>query len=141
MTSKQISEIARLYIKKLHERGCLPTRMDINNPHNNEQDHLNHAMWMCTMIVEDKVGKTMEKEMRWLCYVQGTLSSFGVFSVNQLRWHNAPDKCSKEIKARVNELVRIKKDVDAELFELLDLMKHHIEEPNTPHIPDTPDES
>lgn len=113
MTHRQISELARLYLKRLQERGCFPIKMDINNPHHNEQKHLNHAMWMCGRLVDNAVGAT-EKEMRWLCYVQGTLSSFGVFSVNQLRWHNAPDKCSGEIRARVEELVRLKKDVDTE---------------------------
>lgn len=123
MTSKQISELAQLYYERLRNRGCSPSRMDINEALHDEQTHLNHVMWMCRQIIDDRVGETIEKEMRWLCYVQGVLSTLGVFSVNQLRWHNSPEKCADEIRNRINELSAAKKDIDSELFELVELLK------------------
>ena len=103
MTSSHIKTIARLYRQKLWDLGYSPNKMNTQSPVTTKLDHFRHVLWMCDQIVGDQLNDH-NKEMRWLCYIQGVLASFGVYSVNVMRWQNAPHKCEKEITARIEEL-------------------------------------
>lgn len=50
---------------------------------------LNHALWMCTQIEGFIRQNRMAKAYRWIGMVQGLLFMGGVYSIAELKEHNA----------------------------------------------------
>lgn len=67
-----------------------------------------HPEVMVNAVVEAR--KPLEKAMRWMCYIQGVLNAFGMYSCNQLRDQSRGDegafKTAAEEHAPVSNLFR-----------------------------------
>lgn len=80
-------------------------------------DLLCHCAWMCSEISSDALGDEVGKLMRWLCFVQGVLCSQKVYTIDELRLHNAPEKLKEEVEACIKRLEGKQGAIQAEIDE------------------------
>lgn len=81
MTDEKILEVISLY-----ERELPKIKVDAYNFR-----HIPHILEMLPQMREFVAEGRREKLMRWLGYIQGVLDVLGVYTLNELKLHNAPD--------------------------------------------------
>jgi hypothetical protein len=84
MTSRLIEDVLRSYSIKLLQWGY-PAEQNAHA--NGRKATLAHCHWMCQQA-EGWADVDREKAMRWLCFVQGCLHCYSLFTVNEMREHN-----------------------------------------------------
>ena len=52
---------------------------------------INHMLYMCDLIEAFVAEDRIEKAMRWLGFIQGTLWMMGSFTLNEMREHNTQE--------------------------------------------------
>lgn len=52
-------------------------------------DNLSHARWMCGEVKKLAEAGDIPKANRWFGFVQGILWTMGIFTVGEMRGHNA----------------------------------------------------
>jgi len=92
MTPQKIADVASFYAKMLRELGVAPRRIDpeCSFSDQNKSAVLAHAAYLCENIAhfvqdEGKLGKAN----RHLASAQMCLSFAGLYTLNELRFHNA----------------------------------------------------
>lgn len=89
MTPAQILRVLRLYMDKLEE---LTNTSHVANP---------KVMYLKDMILrfpQFHTGKEeREKAMRWLGFMQGTFDAFNIYTVDEMREHNAMPATKKDV--------------------------------------------
>jgi hypothetical protein len=116
MKPEHIKKLARVYSERLSNLGYNEIKADIADKTLDKSALLNHVCWMCYEL--RYVHKDRDKMMRWLCFIQGVFAAHGVYSINELRWHNAPNKLKEEIQERMGELESQRDRIDFEIREL-----------------------
>jgi hypothetical protein len=117
MKNQHIINIADVYTIKLHRMGYVPKRLADLDAHASEGDLLCHCAWMCTEITSGKLSDEVGKLIRWLCFVQGVFSAFNVYTIDELRLHNAPEKLKGEVEVRIKRLEARQGAIQAEINE------------------------
>jgi len=100
MNGKHISNLGKFYCSKFISMGIPITKGDVKTKLMGP-DLLAHAHWMCTLLCVPIPEDSVSKMMRWLCFVQGVFAAQGIYSVHEMRWHNAPRKLSSEIRESI----------------------------------------
>lgn len=81
----QVLEAIELYRAKLVAQGYKPQRTVTGGVLPTQQTALSHALWMCLQVPGlDSAGK----RARWLGFIQCTLWTWGLFSIDAMRDHN-----------------------------------------------------
>ena len=88
MTDKKCAQVVAFYEKCMNDADVAPVK---------DGNFIEHVAWMLSAMpsLEDQ----REKWMRWLGYVQGVLSAFGVFEVEDLKEHSRPETEDKVLVA------------------------------------------
>lgn len=50
-----------------------------------------HQLYLCDSIEQFLKDGRLEKAMRWLGFLQGTLCACGAYTIEQLKYHNRPE--------------------------------------------------
>lgn len=116
MTSEHIRKLAHVYSNRLSNMGYNEIKADIADKTLDKSALLNHVGWMCSQL--KYVLSDRDKMMRWLCFIQGAFAAHGVYSIHELRWHNAPQKLQEEMRERMRDLESQKERIDFEIREL-----------------------
>lgn len=101
MDRKNIDTVLRLYDSILQSEGYSPVCSNTSKRVLTKEEHLNHARWMCNEAIKEEDDI---KAMRWLGYIQGVFGAFGVFSVDEMRAHNAPSKYKENIQDQISDV-------------------------------------
>ena len=83
MTKEQITKACDLYLEVLPDPVC---GRDIHPMALSQK--MAHVAWMCTELKSPEFSDDMEKNMRWLGFIQGILWSKGYFTIEELSDHN-----------------------------------------------------
>ena len=89
----RIQNLLKNYNRILTFIGCEPRRIEESSRYfvGDKQTHLNHARWMVQhMLSEEWESKSEFKTNRWLGYIQGVMSCFGVTTLNDLKDQTRP---------------------------------------------------
>jgi len=98
MTKEQVLQVVKEYRTYLGQSGDGPQQID-HDLAPTRGEALRHLLFMCDKVegfVHEADGymsdrykqETWDKAMRWLGFMQGTLWSLGIFTLNDLREHN-----------------------------------------------------
>jgi hypothetical protein len=93
MTKQEILDTLVAYEKRLKELGYKPVKADlarpVAGPASDRAGTLHrHALWMVSeMRILIEQGR-LDKVNRWLGFMQGTLWSTGLYSIDNMREHN-----------------------------------------------------
>jgi hypothetical protein len=92
MTGEKVLEVINLYRNTLTGLG-IP---EANAPHDLKNPSLEQVKAHCHGMLDEmevfvSQGR-MEKVFRWLGFVQGGLFAAGIFSIEELKNHNRPDR-------------------------------------------------
>ena len=86
----------RLYCKKLDDLGYsahpypnVDAKVGANIYAAGKFEALNHALWMCGQVEGFLRQNRMAKAYRWIGMVQGLLFMGGIYSISELKKHNA----------------------------------------------------
>jgi hypothetical protein len=95
MTTDQVLKVIGYYQEHLDRRfGAEPEEFGYGHVVCVEADGhrrpRNHLASMCDQIRAFIEADEVEKAMRWLGFMQGAFWALGVFTLNDLRQHNAP---------------------------------------------------
>ncbi len=95
-SAEEATQMVRVYCRKLDELGYSPhpfadvdEKVGGNIYSAGKFEVLNHAMWMCGEIESFVRQNRMAKAYRWIGMVQGLLFLGGVYSISELKKHNA----------------------------------------------------
>jgi hypothetical protein len=106
LTGEHIKNVVLYYADVIRQEGCV---VQENGP-----TRLSHAGWMCGKIVEFVDDKDYDKANRWLGFVQGILSTYEIFTIDQMREHN---RSAPEHKAgRAATVDELRAELDVALF-------------------------
>ena len=87
VTREQIHDVVRRYDVELAERGYLVGRADMAlSP--SSVGGLKHVRWMIAEILQLYEERSVEKDQRWLGFIQGVLWSYGVETIDDMKGHN-----------------------------------------------------
>lgn len=86
MTSEQVLSVAAKYEQELISYPA--ERQVPDSPPGGRESALKHARWMCQQIPSQIASGDVEKAMRWLGFVQGTLWASGTKSIDAMRKDN-----------------------------------------------------
>jgi len=93
---EQAERMMRRYCKKLNDMGYtarpfpdVEAKVGGNIYAAGKYEVLNHALWMCNQIDGYIRQNRMAKAYRWIGMVQGLLFMGGVYSIVELKEHNA----------------------------------------------------
>lgn len=92
MTPAEILATVQIYDNALVKQKIEPVRHQ--NGGRSRISHLEHARWMCTQFVAFSVAGSIDKMQRWLGFIQAILLVYEIFTLEQLKQHNAPNKPS-----------------------------------------------
>ena len=82
MTKEQIIENLSNYTTTLQKQGYIPLR--------NNNNKLNHILWMCDHAIDQVRKGKLEKANRWFGFIQGALFTNDIFTIEELKEHNRP---------------------------------------------------
>lgn len=92
MTKDKISEVLGIYRIKFEEMGVVATPYPHHLAPTSKDEVLTYCCSMLpgieTYLQEDKIGKAF----RHLGFIQGCLWTCGIYTVEELKNHNRPDK-------------------------------------------------
>lgn len=89
MTNEQVLAVAAKYDRELISYPA--ERQATDSPPGGRESALRHARWMCQQIPSQVASGDVEKAMRWLGFVQGTLWASGTKSVDSMRADNTAE--------------------------------------------------
>ena len=86
MTNEQVVELCKLYKKEFFPKSeyCA----EIGSEKRTTEDTLSHCGYMCDKIISGELKDNIEKTMRWLGFIQGSLWSLGLCSISDMKTHN-----------------------------------------------------
>lgn len=84
MNQEQIIQACKEYKTKL------PDAKECNKevPFSSNDEMLAHCSYMCDVIISGEMNHKIEKSMRWLGFIQGCISSSGLYTIAELKSHN-----------------------------------------------------
>jgi len=85
MNQVQVLKVVQEYEKQLTAMGYAPSKYEQKSIIPSNAAKLSHASWMCTEIPQ---LDSLEKQMRWLGFLQGVLWSCHVHTIDEMREHN-----------------------------------------------------
>ena len=93
---EQAEEMLAFYCKTLGDMGYLPkpfadmdARVGTSIYSRGKFEVMNHALWMCDQARAFMRQNRLAKAYRWIGMIQGILFMCGVFSIRELKGHNA----------------------------------------------------
>lgn len=91
MDSKKLEEVFDFYINYLESQDYKPVRLkNRTDSRPQKRKALNHLCWMCYEAKELVGEERLDKAFRWLGFIQGWLTAYGVFSINDVKHHSKP---------------------------------------------------
>ena len=87
LTTEQIEEIKKKYLRVLGSYWSKPADKDCIIGRDCDAIHLDHIKFMLDNLPED-----MEKANRWLGFIQGVLWTRGIYTIDDMREHNTAKK-------------------------------------------------
>lgn len=87
MTLELMQDIASRYLERFKDYG-----VSVSQDRHTEESAMAYANYMCCRIKEMAREGDESKANRWLGFVQGIYWSFGMYSINNMRDHNAGRK-------------------------------------------------
>lgn len=89
MNKERMHAALERYGKMLEARGNTPVRenraVEGRDP---RERQLDHCLWMITNLKDHKDSETGQN--RWFGFIQGILWTVGVYTIDEMRGHNAP---------------------------------------------------
>lgn len=79
MTGERVKEVLEYYARVLEDRGIAEDR---------DRKTLGHVLWCCRQAAKFVDEGRVEKAMRWLGFVQGSLWSHGIYRIEDLCLHS-----------------------------------------------------
>jgi hypothetical protein len=95
MDLAQIHEVALAYKDILSGKQYGTIEYGSHNEPPHDTDILSHCLWMCEQILDQKRNMSLDKAMRWLCFIQGCFWSLGIRSILDMKTDNR----SREVSA------------------------------------------
>jgi hypothetical protein len=90
MTTSKLVQVLNYYKEALVSKGfCCKFNADDSK---NKEAMLNHCVWMCVQALDFIAEGRIDKAMRWLGFIQGTLHVYQIYNINQLRAHSRSDE-------------------------------------------------
>ena len=90
MTNDKVNKALQECVDYFKTKGCAVRRFDSESVRPMGADALRHAHWMALEAMAFPPEK-LEKKMRWLGFIQGTLFTLGHHTIRQLKEMNMPD--------------------------------------------------
>jgi len=87
MTNEQVNWILHHYQSYLQDNGA-NINQHLHSEKINEDDWKDHLLYMIDVMFKMLADNRMDKLFRWLGFVQGVFWSKGVFTIDEMRYHN-----------------------------------------------------